>query len=188
MAPPPPARSAGWRNAFWALIAVLVLAAAAGVVARERSDAGRSGPAASASPVRVPVTISSLDPSGGSGFRRESGSTWRTQTYQSERFGNLKSGVGLLLDLGSPRAVGTVTFEVVGGPIAVELRAGDGRAASAEGYTKVASNDSASGSTRLAPKDGGKHRYWLVWVTRLAGQDGGYRAVVREPVVTASAS
>ena len=99
-----------------------------------------------------------------------------------------QQGLGLLLDLGSAREVATVTLEVVGGPIAVELRAGDQRAAAAGGYRVVASADSASGPTTLTPKDAGKHRYWLVWVTRLASQDGGFRAVIRDPAVKARPS
>jgi len=182
------ARGTGWRNAFLALIAVLVIAAVAGVVvARDRAGTAASASGGSAA-VAVPATITSLDPAGGSGFRKDSGSAWRTQTYQSAEFGNLKDGVGLLLDLGSAREVATVTLDAVGGPIAVELRSGDEQAASAGGYQKVASADSASGPTTLTPKDAGKHRYWLIWVTRLASQGGGYRAVIRDPAVKGPAS
>jgi hypothetical protein len=171
------------------LVAVLVVAAVAGVVvARDRFGTAASGAGGSGAAVAVPATITSLDPSGGSGFRKQSGSTWRTQTYQSAEFGNLKDGVGLLLDLASARQVTTVTLDVEGGPIAVELRAGDERAASAGGYRKVAGADSASGPTTLTPKDAGKHRYWLVWVTRLAPQDGGYRAVIGDLAVKARPS
>jgi hypothetical protein len=192
--PPAPAsgwsgRVTGWRTPILAIVAVLVVAVVAGaVVARERRGTAAPGGRGSGAPVAVPATITSLDPSGGSGFRRESGSTWRTQTYQSAGFGNLKDGVGLLFDLGSGRQVSTVSFEVVGGPIAVELRAADARAASAGGYRTVASAGSASGPTTLTPKDGGRHRYWLLWVTRLASQDGGYRAVIRDPAVKAPPS
>ena len=31
--------------------------------------------------------------------------SWRTETYDSRAFGNLKKGVGLVLDLGSPTAL-----------------------------------------------------------------------------------
>jgi hypothetical protein len=192
--PPPPAarggRGTAWRNAFLALVAVLVLAVVAGgvVVARYRLSTPTAARGGSGAAVAASATITSFDPSGGSGFRKESGSTWRTQTYQSAVFGNLKDGVGLLLDLGSARQVATVTFEVVGGPIAVELRAADERAASAGGYQTVAKADSASGPTTLTPKGAGKHRYWLVWVTRLGSQDGGYRAVISNPAVTAPPS
>jgi hypothetical protein len=192
-APPRPAaagsgRGRGWRNAFLALVALLVVAAVAGVVARGRLGTAAPARSGSSTAVVLPATITSVDPSGGSGFRQESGSTWRTQTYQSAEFGHLKDGVGLLLDLRSGREVASVTLDVVGGPVAVELRAGDERAASAGGYQKVASADSASGPTTLAPKDAGKHRYWLIWVTRLGSQDGGYRAVIRDPAVKARAS
>jgi len=168
---------------------VLLVAGVAGVVVRGRSGTATPSASGSRAAVAVPAAITSFDPSGGSGFRQESGSTWRTQTYQTAQFGNLKQGVGLVLDLGSARAVSTVNLDVVGGPIGVELRAGDERAASAGGYQKVASADSASGPTTLTPpKDAGKHRYWLVWVTRLASQGGGYRAVIRDPAVKGPAS
>jgi hypothetical protein len=168
---------------------VLVVAAGAGVfLARHPLGTAAPTPSASSATVTAPATITSFDPSGGSGFREESGSTWRTQTYRSATFGNLKDGVGLLLDLGSAREVTSATLDVEGGPIAVELRAGDQRAASGGGYQRVANADSASGPTTLTPKDAGKHRYWLVWVTRLAAQDGGYRAVIRQPAVKAQSS
>jgi hypothetical protein len=171
------------------LVAVLVVGAGVGVfLARHHVGSPAAARSGSSASVAVPATITSFDPSSGSGFRQESGSTWRTQTYQTATFGNLKDGVGLLLDLGSPREVTAMTFDVQGGPIAVELRAGDQRAASAGGYQKVANADSASGPTTLTPKDAGKHRYWLLWVTRLASQDGGYRAVIRQPVVSARPS
>ncbi len=163
-----------------------MVAVVAGVVLTRNGREGTTpAPGQSGAAVAVDPTITSLDPSGGSGFRKETGSTWRTQTYRSAEFGNLKDGVGLLLDLGSAREVTTVTLDVVGGPIAVELRAGDERASSAGGYRTVASAGSASGPTTLTPKDAGKHRYWLIWVTRLASQDGGYRAVIRDPAVKA---
>jgi len=188
---PSPARAGrgyGWRNAFLALVAVLVLVGAVAVVARDRMGTAAPGRGGSSAGVAVSATVSSFDPSGGSGFQQGSGSTWRTQTYQSAQFGNLKDGVGLLIDLGSARQVATVTFDAVTGPIAVELRAGDDRASSAGGYRTVATDGSASGPTSLTPKNAGKHRYWLVWVTRLASQNGGYRAVISNPVVKAQAS
>jgi hypothetical protein len=170
-----------------AVVAALVLAVVAGAIAlRGRigdSAAARSRSTGSAASSPLTATITSIDPSGGSGFRRD-GSSWRTQTYVSADFGNLKDGVGLLLDLGSPKAVSRVTFDVAGGPIAVQLRAGD--AASTSGYATVATDGSASGATTLTPKGGGQHRYWLVWVTKLAPADGGYRAVIQSPTALGS--
>jgi hypothetical protein len=185
--PPPPAptrppvvRARSRRPLVLAVVvAVAVLAVVTGVVALRGRAAGGSGSSQAAS-VKLSSTITSFDPSGGSGFRRD-GAAWRTQTYADANFGNLKPGVGLLLDLGASRPVSTVTLDVVGGPIAVELRAGDSAGGVASGYQRVAADPSASGSTTLTVKGGAAHRYWLVWVTKLAGADGGYRAVIQAP-------
>jgi hypothetical protein len=163
------------------VVAVAVLAVVAGVVAlRGRAAGGSASGSSQAASVKLSATITSFDPSGGSGFRRD-GAAWRTQTYADANFGNLKPGVGLLLDLGASRPVSTVTLDVVGGPIAVELRAGDSVGGAASGYQRVAADPSASGSTTLTVKGGAAHRYWLVWVTKLGGADGGYRAVIQAP-------
>jgi putative peptidoglycan lipid II flippase len=182
VAPPAHAGSSSRPLVAFVVIAVLVVALVLGLVALNRrgssgGTASGSSSSSSASAVALPGTISSVDPSEGSGFRRD-GSSWRTQTYTSADFGNLKDGVGLLLDLGSARTVTSVTFDVVGGPIAVELRAGDTSGRSPSSYDRVVADPSASGSTTLAVKGGAKHRYWLVWVTKLAAQDGGYRAIL----------
>ncbi len=187
--PAVPAPAAARRPvAFWPLVAVIVIAlAATGLALVNRGGTRASGGSSStASAARLAATVSSLDPSGGSGFRSQGG-TWRTQTYTNADFGNLKSGVGLLLDLGSPQAVGTVSFDVTGGPVTVELRAGDERSTGESGYARVTGPAAASGATSLTVKNGGKHRYWLVWVTKLAAQDGGYRAVLSTPVVRGTA-
>jgi pyruvate/2-oxoglutarate dehydrogenase complex dihydrolipoamide acyltransferase (E2) component len=190
MAAPPrtPAAPSSRRRGLLLATAVVAVAAvvAAVVVLRDRGTTG-AGSAASAT-TALPVTATSFDPSGGSGFRQDGTATWRTQTYASADFGNLKEGVGLLLDVGAPRSVRTVTVEVVGGAIALQLRAADERAASASGYAQVTASGSASGSTSLTVPAGTRHRYWLLWVTRLAAQDGGYRAVLRNPVVKGTAA
>jgi hypothetical protein len=185
VAPPAHAGASSRPLVAFAVVAVLVVALVLGLVALNRrgssgGTASGSSSSSSSSAVALPGTISSVDPSGGSGFRRD-GSSWRTQTYTSADFGNLKDGVGMLLDLGSARTVSAVTFDVVGGPIAVELRAGDTSTTSPSSYDRVVADPSASGSTTLAVKGGAKHRYWLVWVTKLAAQDGGYRAVLSAP-------
>ena len=46
----------------------------------------------------------------------------------------------------------------------------------------------ASGTTTLDASKGGKHRYWVVWVTELAPGGGGFAAVVGQPKVAGPAS
>ena len=116
----------------------------------------------------------------GSGFRKD-GDSWRTQSYASATFGNLKPGVGLVLDLGSARVLSAVTLDAVTGPLTVELRTGDGPPTSATSLAKVGAAAQATGATTLPATAGGSHRYWMIWVTGLASADGGFSAVIRNP-------
>jgi hypothetical protein len=140
----------------------------------EAKAAPSSAPAAAAKPVSA--TVSSVSPSG-SGFRKD-GNAWTSQRYESAKFGNLKPGIGLLLDLGSARTLTAVTFTATTSPLTVELRAGDDKGNDADGYAKVGSPVTAKGSTSLPATAGGSHRYWLVWVTSLAPDDGKFGATI----------
>jgi len=131
-----------------------------------------------------PASVVSIDPSGGSGLRH-AGNQWRTQTYTTPTFGNLKDGVGLVLDLGSSRPVTSVTVSVTTTPIVIELRTAAGDSPTVDDFQSASSplTVQASGNATLSAADAGSHRYWLVWITRLAPNDGGYAAVIGEPVV-----
>ena len=122
---------------------------------------------------------------GGSGLRHQGG-RWQTQIYRTADFGNLKPGVGLLLDLGSPHSVSSVRFDAGPGPITVQLRAGDQASSGPASFTATGSSTSAHGPTTLDGMPGSKHRYWLVWISQLAATPGGYSAVVSDPVVHGS--
>jgi hypothetical protein len=199
--PAPPSRRR-WHTGLTVAVTVLLLAL---FVALVRAEGGTGGPVAAGLPgaagaaapenpdpapaaprvEAIRAEVSSVDPSGGSGFRRDDG-RWRTQSYTSPSFGNLKDGVGLLLDLGTPRAVTAVRVDA-DGPLDLELRAGDRPAKDGEAFARVAAADGADGPTQLDGSKGGEHRYWLVWVTGLAPGDGGYRAVLGDPAVTGPA-
>jgi hypothetical protein len=123
-------------------------------------------PSATAAPQKLDPEISSFDPAG-DGFR-EKGQTWDTYTYNTVQFGNLKKGVGLALDLGSAKALDSVTFTTTTGPMDVELRSADKKPLKVSDWDVVdGSSDSASGETTLDASKGGKHRYWMIWVTKL---------------------
>ena len=112
---------------------------------------------------------------------------WQTSYYASADFGRLKSGVGVILDLGKSQQVGKVTVSFVG-DTSVELRAASSDAgaqpASFDGYSKVAEG---SGTTvTLKPDKALKSRYLLVWLTELPVQadDGKWRGRVSDIKVT----
>ncbi|SED35757.1 hypothetical protein SAMN05216532_4305 [Streptomyces sp. 2231.1] len=112
---------------------------------------------------------------------------WQTDFYLSPAFGNLKSGVGVILDLGKVQQVGKVTVSFVG-DTSVELRSASADAGSEptsfNDYSKVAEG---SGSTvQLKPGKSLKSRYLLVWLTKLPMQadDGKWRGRVADIKVT----
>ncbi|MEU6088634.1 protein kinase family protein [Streptomyces sp. NPDC047085] len=93
---------------------------------------------------------------------------WQTDFYLSPKFGNLKSGVGMILDLGKVQQVGKVTVTFVG-QTSVELRAAGSDAGSEptsfDAYTKVA--DGSGTTVVLHPGKSLKTQYLLVWLTEL---------------------
>lgn len=141
----------------------------------------------------VPLTgavVSDFDPPPGGGresagevpnaYDDDPSTAWHTERYASERFGGLKTGVGLLVDLGAPTAIGRVQLALQTDGTSVELRAGDTAAATATGYRLVASGRSAAGALALDVPAGTRARYYLVWITGLPRVQDRYAAGVQE--------
>jgi len=170
-----------------AALAVVAGAVAGTVVAGRNDDRPASSRSTRASDVGIDASVSSVDPSGGSGFER-TGDGWRTQTYRTATFGNLKPGVGLLLDLGTAREVSTVTFDAGSSGATVGLRASEAPMTSGADLDPVGRDARATGRTALDGSAAGAHRYWLVWVAELGPRGGGYGATFGDPVVTGPAA
>lgn len=184
----PAARRRRRTSRLAALVGALVVAAGLGVLTgRLVPPAAEAPPVAVASGAgdAVAATWTSVDPAGGSGFRQVDAQTWRTQSYRTAEFGNLKSGVGLLADLGSPREIEAVTVDVAPVGAVVELRAGDSPSQDPEDYTVVDRAGEAGGPTTLEAGQTGAHRYWLLWVPQLGPREGGYVAELSAPDVDA---
>jgi hypothetical protein len=105
---------------------------------------------------------------------------WQTETYTTANFGNLKTGLGLVVDLGSPQEVVTVSLQLVGDGTSLELRAGDSPPTTGDSLPVVASASDASGTTVLHPQVGTRARYWVVWLTKLPAVSDGYRGGIAE--------
>jgi hypothetical protein len=116
--------------------------------------------------------------------------TWETSTYfDNPRLGGLKSGVGLLLDLGADREVGSVRADIVGSPTAVQVYATphgvNDPPSSLAGLDKVGGNDTAGNETAgndtvLRLDKGTRTRFLVVWLTRLPKAPGGYRGEIAD--------
>lgn len=123
-------------------------------------------PSPSVAPTAVPAQVdpvAAID----SSFRSKAG-VWESSHYATQEFGGLKKGIGLRLDLGRARKLHAVDFTALEGPITVELRAGDQPSTNGADFPLVGAPVQADGPTSLPAASGGSHRYWMIWVTKLA--------------------
>jgi hypothetical protein len=107
---------------------------------------------------------------------------WRTQTFGSAALGNLKPGVGLLVDLGETRTVSAVQLDLLGDGTTVSLLEsnGDQPPNSDHAMTQVAHANDAGPHVTLRPTEPHSARYWLVWLTKLPAGSGGFHGGVAE--------
>jgi hypothetical protein len=117
---------------------------------------------------------------------------WQTQQYYgSSNFGNLKSGSGLILDMGKAVRVSSVLIKFGTEPGAnVDIKVGDSdvrSAANEEMMTTVASAVDVSGSHMFTISKPVSDRYLVVWFTNLpplAGAHGKYMAQIFTIIVS----
>lgn len=212
--PPAPLQSRTGKVLKWTVAALLIAALGLGswqiadkLIDREKDpvDPGRSqtnsggnstGDDKSGKPVAI-AGARDFDPFGQDHSEKPAGiknsydndpsTYWNTDGYKSSAFGNLKSGAGIILDLGKVQQVGTVDVSLLGGETSVELRAAP-EGATAEPttfdeFTKV----SAGTGTNVSLKPGKpvQARYVLLWLTKLPPSgDGDWRGKVSEIKIT----
>ncbi|WP_327316354.1 protein kinase family protein [Streptomyces sp. NBC_01235] len=209
--PPPPLQSRTGKALKWAVSALLI--AALGLGSWQLADAlmGQSGSddtnqtqttddgdKAPTKPASQPITIKAgqdFDPFGDGSekpsdidkaYDNSAATYWQTDYYQGAEFGNLKPGLGMILDLGKVQQVGKVTVTFVGNT-SVELLAASDEASSEpssfKAYSKVAAGSGTS--VTLKPTKAVKTRYVLVWLTKLPlTEEGTYRGRVADIKVT----
>jgi hypothetical protein len=195
----PPARRRGAGRVI--AISVLVLLVIAGVSAAAvhllQKSPGTPGPGASSSAPASPSAQSGvITPVSASGFDAlnladtgdENSSQapnvldhnpagWATQEYYgSPYFGDLKTGTGLILNLGSARQVSavTVTFGSVPGAD-VEIMVGNSAArskANLDSMTTIATASNVSGSYTFTAQKKVSGQYLVIWFTKLPSMAG----------------
>ncbi len=217
--PRPPRRSPPARAILAVVIGVVLVAA--GVVGwslahraghsgspqgsgQTSSSSSSSAPNSAALNVLRPVGANSFDPLGSS--KDENGNqaqyaidnnpstSWHTDFYDGyPTFGNLKTGTGLILDMGGPVRLSQVVVQF--GTICcahVEIEIGNENtpaSATLSTFTPVQSSDNAVGSTTFAVTSHATGRYVLIWITylpRLAGSANRYEALIYDIVVHGS--
>ncbi|GAB21989.1 hypothetical protein GOPIP_019_00240 [Gordonia polyisoprenivorans NBRC 16320 = JCM 10675] len=106
------------------------------------------------------------------------GSGWRSDTYRTADFGSLKQGLGLMLDLGSPQTVKSVSITTTTPGFAVSLRGAQSADATLAQTTQLAQGTVDQPDTTLSIASPTQSRYLLVWVTSLPGAGGSYQVQI----------
>ncbi|GAB3244120.1 hypothetical protein [Nocardioides dilutus] len=112
--------------------------------------------------------------------------SWSTSTYEQQLGpGGLKSGVGLLLDLGSAREVAALELDLAGEGTELEVFLTDEVPASVDGLTAAGQEELPEGLVGLTGARSG--RYLVLWLTALpTTKDGRFRGEVVDLQVLAS--
>lgn len=172
----------------------------------ESSTSRSNSPSAQRSPGPAPaltgLVATAFDPLGGSdgngaendpdaklAVDGDAATSWSTVGY-NDQLGPaapaLKTGVGLVIDLGAKRSVTAVDLTFVGAPTSVSLYVTDAaptEAPEADGLKPVAQG-TADGTKLRLPVDGATGTHLIVWLTSLPeGDDGRFRGRVAEVVV-----
>ena len=179
------------RGGAIATMAVVVIAAVIAVAAFNSTDTdpGESpggGPATKAEgdarsrPLDV-ETVADFDPHGegqsehpeeaGLAVDGDRSTAWTTETYD-DALELLKPGVGLVFDLGRRRAVERVKVISPQPGYAFEVKTAGSLPGDETGFTDVGAQNRAPAAATIDTA-GARGRYWLVWITKLPGGDGG---------------
>ncbi len=195
-----------WLRLAWVIAAVSVLLLALVIafnIGRGRapldlgpkaSDRSSSDALAQATPL-TGLTAIDFDPQGnppeenpdavGRAVDGDPATAWTTQTY-NQQLGprGLKTGVGMIIDLGAVQDVGSVQVRFVGAPTQVELYLTDESPTQVAGLTPVAS-ESAQEELSVNLPAGSSGRFLTIWMTALPPTgDGRFRGGVADVVVS----
>ena len=108
---------------------------------------------------------------------------WSTVTYRgSPAFGNLKAGVGLVLDLGTAQELAGVTLASTTPGATVEIRTAERPAAELDGFA-LAADGTVEDETEFAFEEPVNAQFVLVWITGLVDNGEGFNAGIAEITV-----
>jgi serine/threonine-protein kinase len=93
------------------------------------------------------------------------GTSWYTQIYATPQFGNLKPGLGLVVDAGSATKLKTLTVQTPTPGFVAQIKAGSSRSGP---FADDSSAQTVSSSTTFT-LSGTTAQYYVVWISRLPG-------------------
>jgi len=165
---------------------------------------GSSDPSSNVAVASRPLEIravSDFDPEGGdlsentedapNAVDGEPTTSWTTSQYTSPKLGGLKSGVGLLLDLGGPKTVTALEISFGDAPTRYEVRATPPDATGPPTQLSQLNplvKGKAGKSAKVSLGSPVTTQFLLVWLTRLPEEAPGlYRGVIKDIAVEGSA-
>ena len=190
-----PARSrpTAWRGLGATLLALLVGAAAVFALTRGTGDGAPEKQRDDAPPDAAasfrPQVVEDFDPAGDGAEHPDEvrlaadgdpATEWTTEDYEESLQVLGKPGVGLLLDLGSARAVSGLALTSSTPGMSLEIRAADVRAEDAAAFDLIdeVEPDEWSEQGRVEIElEAAEQRYWLLWITSFPGGGGGNGAI-----------
>jgi hypothetical protein len=151
---------------------------------------------ASSNAVLKPSDVLILDPPGGDltelknkekAADGNSATEWRTQDYNTPEFGKIpdKPGMGVVLDLGSPKQVKQVTVQLSAVGTTIDVRASDtAPQRDVNVFTKVAdAQTNTSPTVKFTLAKPVTNRYIMIWITSMPFHTTGYGIGVKEITV-----
>jgi hypothetical protein len=114
---------------------------------------------------------------------------WSTDTYRGDpNFGNLKPGMGILIDLGEAREIASVRVQMTSAGATIGLLGGDedpgdsseGDQAIVDGFSVLAEQVEDADTNIELQADGATARYVVVWITELPESNGGYKITISD--------
>jgi eukaryotic-like serine/threonine-protein kinase len=109
---------------------------------------------------------------------------WKTEHYRSAQFGQLKDGVGLVLDAGGAKSAKELDLQLLNQGADVEVYgAADLPPSDFNGWAdnKLGGKNDAGQSVKISLSGGDSHRFYLIWFTKLPhASDGNFQAGIAE--------
>jgi len=106
---------------------------------------------------------------------------WSTMTYDQDFGpGGLKTGVGLVVDLGASHRVSEVVLQLVGAPTSYSLYVTDHAPTAVKDLEPVATETAPGPHSKAVLGTPATGRYVTVWLTSIPAADGGFRGGIAE--------
>jgi serine/threonine protein kinase len=154
------------------VVVVLAAAAAAVLVPKDRGNGNFTGPA-----TPIHLTAKSFDPQGRDKSEDErdapnvldgkAATVWKTDRYNSAQFGNLKDGVGLILQAGAEGEFDSLTIASPSSGWAVEVYVAAQPGASLGDWGRPLAGSNVKGASTTLDLKAARGNALLVWITDL---------------------